>query len=241
MTAPCRPARGDAASVSAPVWLITGAQASGKSTVADLLARRFERSVHVRGGQFYRWGVRGWKHFDDPDRAEARRLLDLRYKLSAMVADKYAAAGLTVVVQDTIYSTDVVTWINGLRARPVHLVVLRPSVDVVEQRHEERRKRLGKITFRDAYTAALNDCDVATMPRDFGLWLDTSQQTSDETVDEILARSAEAVVSDRECSGSNCGSNPRVLRGQSPHARRPSHSVNRKATGRFDRGCMTGQ
>jgi cytidylate kinase len=35
------------------VWLIAGAQASGKATVADLLARRFHRGVHLRGGQFY--------------------------------------------------------------------------------------------------------------------------------------------------------------------------------------------
>jgi len=37
------------------VWLVTGVQAAGKSTVADLLARQFDRGVHLRGGQFYRW------------------------------------------------------------------------------------------------------------------------------------------------------------------------------------------
>jgi cytidylate kinase len=51
------------------VWLITGAQASGKSTVADLLANPFDRGVHIRGGQFYRWAVRGWVHAGDPRRA----------------------------------------------------------------------------------------------------------------------------------------------------------------------------
>jgi hypothetical protein len=35
--------------------------------------------------------VRGWVHFDDADRqAEARRFLELRYRLSALVADEYA-------------------------------------------------------------------------------------------------------------------------------------------------------
>jgi hypothetical protein len=31
------------------VWLVVGVQAAGKSTVADLLARRFDRGVHVQG------------------------------------------------------------------------------------------------------------------------------------------------------------------------------------------------
>ncbi|MDO9174134.1 MAG: phosphotransferase, partial [Actinomycetota bacterium] len=91
----------------AGVWLITGAQASGKTTTADALARRFERGVHVQGGQFYRWAVRGWVHVGDPDETEARRHLDLRYELSAAVADRYAAAGFTTVVQDNIYGPDV--------------------------------------------------------------------------------------------------------------------------------------
>ena len=36
------------------VWLVTGVQAAGKSTVADLLARQFDRGVHVRGGAIQR-------------------------------------------------------------------------------------------------------------------------------------------------------------------------------------------
>lgn len=46
--------------VTEGVWLVIGVQASGKSTVADLLAHQFERGVHIRGGQFYRWAVSGW-------------------------------------------------------------------------------------------------------------------------------------------------------------------------------------
>jgi predicted kinase len=34
---------------SEAVFVITGAMASGKSTVAQLLAERFDRAVHVRG------------------------------------------------------------------------------------------------------------------------------------------------------------------------------------------------
>jgi adenylylsulfate kinase-like enzyme len=38
------------------VWLVTGVRAAGKSTVADLLARQFDRGVHVRGEALIRQG-----------------------------------------------------------------------------------------------------------------------------------------------------------------------------------------
>jgi len=162
--------------------------------VAELLERRFPRAVHVHGGQFYRWAVSGWIHFDGDDQAEAGRLLDLRYRLSALVADQYASAGFTVVVLDNIYGADVVRWLDRIEARPVNLVVLRPTVGTIEQRHEQRRQRLDKVAYRGAYTAALNDRDVATTPHDLRLWLDTSDQRPDATVEEIVAPSADALV-----------------------------------------------
>ena len=179
------------------VWLVTGAQASGKSTVADRLARRFDRGVHVRGGQFYRWAVRGWMPFDGTDQSEARRHLDLRYRLSALVADEYAAAGFTAVVQDNIYGADVVRWLESIRARPLHLVVLRPSIATLEARDADRRRSTGKVAYRGGYTPAANDAHLAETPTELGLWLDTSAQEPDGTVAEILARRREATVADR--------------------------------------------
>jgi hypothetical protein len=181
--------------VGAAVWLVTGAQASGKTTVADLLARRFERGVHVRGGQFYRWAVRGWVHVGEAGGDdEVRRLLDLRYRLSSTVADEYAAAGFTTVVQDNIYGADVEAWLDRVTARPRHLVVLRPSVAALEQRDAQRQQDLGKVAYRGGFTPAVNDEHVAATRRDLGLWLDTSEQTPEETVDEIVARADEAIV-----------------------------------------------
>jgi energy-coupling factor transporter ATP-binding protein EcfA2 len=181
--------------VSGAVWLITGAQASGKSTVAHLLASRLERAAHIRGGQFYRWVVKGWVHFDDasqPD--EARRLLDLRYRLSARTAVDYAEAGFDALVQDNIYGPDVEKWLDRISVRPRHLVVLRPSIGVVEHRDAQRRRSTGKIAYRGDFTVAKNDEAVAATRRDLGLWLDTSAQTPEQTVTEILGRRTEAIV-----------------------------------------------
>ncbi len=173
------------------IWLITGAQASGKSTVADLLARRFVRGVHVRGGQFYRWAVTGWVHVGGDDETEARRLLDLRYRLSSQVASEYAAAGFTTVVQDNIYGADVERWLDRVPG-PKHLVVRRPRVEVVEQRDADRQRALGKVAYRGGYTPAINDGHVGGTRQEIGLWLDTSDLTPAQTVEAIIERAGEA-------------------------------------------------
>jgi hypothetical protein len=99
------------------------------------------------------------------------------------------------VVQDNIYGEDVVTWLHAVRPLTTHLVVLRPSVAAVEARDEARRLATGKVAYRNGFTPALNDAHLAATPRHLGgLWIDSSDQTPDETVAEILGRAAESVV-----------------------------------------------
>jgi hypothetical protein len=180
--------------MDAGVWLVTGVQAAGKSTIADLLAAQFDRGVHVRGAQFYRWAVSGWVHADGEPTSEARRLLDLRYRLSARVADEYCAAGFTVVVQDNVFGEDVADWLRSIIARPRHLVVLRPSIATVAARDKARRLSTGKVAYRDGAPGieALDEM-LAMTPR-LGLWIDTSNQEPLQTVAEILSRARETLV-----------------------------------------------
>jgi hypothetical protein len=176
------------------VWLVIGIQAAGKSTVADLLARQFERGVHVRGGQFYRWAVTGWVHPWDEDQKEATKLLDLRYRLSALTATEYCKAGFTTVVQDNIFGEDVRTWLEAVPARPRHLVVLRPSLSVILERDSARERQVGKVAYRTGQTDASQlDALLAASSR-IGLWLDTSTESPIETVQTILERRDEASV-----------------------------------------------
>lgn len=176
------------------LWLVVGVQASGKSTVADLLAHHFERGVHIRGGQFYRWAVNGWVHPWSEDSEEARRLLDLRYRLSALAANEYCDAGFTTVVQDNLYGEDVGAWLRLVTARPRHLVVLRPTVAVAYERDKARRATIGKVAYRQGEVSIQELDELLGGTPKIGLWLDTSAQTPSETVQEILERRLEAIV-----------------------------------------------
>lgn len=179
------------------VFLVTGIQAAGKSTVAQSLAERLEKSVHVRGDLFRRMVVNGRVEMGPADPpAEAMRQLRLRYTLAAQVADGYADAGFTVVLQDIVLGTDLTDLVTAIRTRPCYVVVLVPSADVVQQRDDARRAARGKVAYKPG-EAAVADLDAylrRETPR-IGLWLDTSEQTVDQTVEEILARAClEAAV-----------------------------------------------
>jgi hypothetical protein len=69
--------------------------AAGKSTVAALLARRFDRAAHIGGDTFLRMVVTGRAAMTPSSTPEARQQLRLRYRQAAMVADAYVEAGFT--------------------------------------------------------------------------------------------------------------------------------------------------
>lgn len=57
------------------------------------------------------------------------------------------------------------------------------------------RRATGKVADRGAFTPGVDDADVATTPRELGLWLDTSELDPAHTVHAIWHRRAEALVS----------------------------------------------
>ncbi|MFE2042069.1 AAA family ATPase [Streptomyces sp. NPDC059477] len=176
------------ASASAVV-LITGVMASGKSTVAELLARRLPRAAHVRGDVFRRMIVSGREELLPEETAEARAQLDLRQRLSALVADEYARDGWTAIVQDIVLGEDLARYVTRVRTRPLYVVVLAPDAETVHDRETGRPKTgYGPWTV-DALDHVLRE----KTPR-LGLWLDTSELTPRETVTRILADLASARV-----------------------------------------------
>jgi cytidylate kinase len=182
-----------AAMPSAPnpkVIVITGIMAAGKSTVAQRLAERLDRSVHVRGDIFRRMIVSGNAAIT-PEGSDAMETeLRVRYELSATVADRYVRAGYAAVVQDIIVGPELATYVTLVRSRPLAVVVLAPRAEVVAKREAERRKS----GYVDGWTVEHLDQILRNDTPRIGLWLDTSEQTVEQTVDEILARIPESLV-----------------------------------------------
>ena len=178
------------------IILITGIMAAGKSTIAQALAERLPRSVHVRGDQFRRFIVNGRADMNGTTLSdEAVEQLRLRYRLAADAARTYAGAGYSVVLQDIYLGDDLAAMVERLKPYRCHVVVLCPSPEAVHTRGENRQATRGKVAYQpdgiDVHT--LDHALRHETPR-IGLWLDTSTMTIEETVDAILMRRDEAVV-----------------------------------------------
>ncbi|GAA1962407.1 AAA family ATPase [Kitasatospora viridis] len=176
--------------LASAVVVVTGVMASGKSTVAQLLAERLPRSVHLRGDGFRRMIVSGREEFTPQPTAEATAQLQLRYQASAMVADLYAQAGWTVVVQDVVLGEHLVTYLDAVTTRPLYLVVLAPTPEAVAAREDGRPKS----GYGGPWTVDLLDDGLRRGTPPLGLWLDTSHQTPGQTVEQILANLAAARI-----------------------------------------------
>ncbi|NBE96778.1 phosphotransferase [Nonomuraea sp. KC401] len=174
------------------VVLITGISAAGKSTVAQALAERLPRSAHVRGDVFRRMVVGGRAEMTPEAPDEALRQLDLRYRIAAQTADLYYEAGFTPIVQDVILGRDLERFTRMVRSRPLHVVVLVPDPATVERRERAR----DKSGYAGGWTIAQLDAALRDETPRLGLWLDTSPQSPEETVDEILSRMSEAEIKD---------------------------------------------
>lgn len=165
------------------IVLITGIQAAGKSTVAQMLAERLPRSVHLRGDLFRRMVINGRADMTAEPSPEAIRQLRLRYRLTAATCDAYFREEFTVIAQDVILGEYLAEMVGMIQQRPLLVVVLAPQPRAVAAREFARAK--------DSYnkwTVELLDYGLRHDTPRLGLWLDTSEQTPEETVTEILGR-----------------------------------------------------
>jgi hypothetical protein len=88
--------RAPTAGRAATVLLMSGPAASGKTTVARLVASRFERSVHVEADRFFSFVVGGYVDPWDADSHEQNRVV---MEVACEAARGYAAAGYATILE----------------------------------------------------------------------------------------------------------------------------------------------
>lgn len=166
------------------VFLVSGAHGAGKTTVARLLAQRFDRGVHIEADALQRFIVSGAAAAEPPrPTGEAQRQLRLRARHASMLVDSFFDAGFTVVVDDIAIGDRLDHFRSDIRTRPLLLVNLAPSIEVVKLRNQARP---GRNVFHP-WSPLLDQAMRQTM-QGIGLWIDSSHLTPDQTVDEILRR-----------------------------------------------------
>lgn len=170
------------------IFIISGIPGAGKTTVSGLLARRFDRGVHLESDLLQKVIVTGGLNPDEEPREEAHRQLRLRAKHVCLLADSFFENGFWPVIDDVVVGNRLYDFLNDLTSRPIYFVLLLPRLEVVEHRDTNRPEKHVFEIWEHLDDVARNETP------DVGLRLDSSDMTANETVDEILRRSDEALI-----------------------------------------------
>jgi predicted kinase len=172
------------------VLVVSGIPGAGKSTIAKRIAARLPRSVHIEAEVLQRFVVGGCVWPDGQPQEEAMRQLRLRGRNVALLADSFFEAGFTPVVDDVVIGTRLAELRSDLTSRPLLFVLLTPRLEVVRERNRQRPNKDVFEAWRHLDAVARKET-----PR-VGLWLDSSDQSAEASVEEILRRAPrEAIVS----------------------------------------------
>ena len=164
------------------LFVLSGTQGAGKSTVSRLLASRFERGAWVSADALQKMIVAGGRWPEGGDMSpDAARQLRLRLRNACLLARSFVATGITAVVDDIVIGERVEHLIEELDGQPFVFVMLVPRREVVRERERAR----GTDLWRE--WEWLDDV-IRQKTRRIGLWLDTSEMTAEEAVEAILAR-----------------------------------------------------
>ena len=178
------------------IIVVSGIQGAGKSTVARQMAERFARGVHIEADTLQRMIVSGGEWMGEPGEAadEAQRQLRLRLGNACLLARSFFGAGFTAVVDDIIIGERFTHLQAGMAGHPFRLVVLAPDVETAIARDAARSYTVG-----EAWARRLDKEQRQTMAGN-GMWVDSSGQTAEETVEEITSRLGDEGLIESEAS-----------------------------------------
>jgi predicted kinase len=175
---------------AAPVVLLVGPPAVGKSTAARALCARFDRSIHVPVDDLRTRVLRGYAPPEPAWPASLVEQVRLARESALDTAQRYAAAGFVVVLDDFV-DPPLLREYRALEGRPgVQRAVLAPTRDEARRRCARRELDPHLRQYIEAgIDVAYDVLETAVAPlqqRGYHV-LDTSRLTVEATVDRILA------------------------------------------------------
>lgn len=158
------------------VITITGTPGVGKSTVCSNLAERFPVVAHVKADDLHRFLVSGGQ-WPSAGTQVAREQLTLRTRNAATVAANFVAAGVPVLLDEVVCTAEQLSVLDELIPESKIVALFAPP-DVVLERDTGRSKQTAANYSHVAE-------QIAGLLRNRAIWINTSELSLDETVDQI--------------------------------------------------------
>ena len=170
------------------IIFLTGAPASGKTTIARMLAKNSPKSIHLQVDQLREMMVSGFQmpggdHWPD----ESTRQFQWARSTASYMANLYASNGVDVFIDDVCVPHFFSDQYAELFKNPaVHRVLFLPSVDALVER---LKMRAGPFdSFFISVGAPWIYEYLVPMPKDGWIVLDSSEWSTEQTFEEVLKR-----------------------------------------------------
>lgn len=181
----------------APIFIIIGPPAVGKSTTSRAIAAHFSKSIHIPVDNIRDMVVSGLVLPGAVWSDELAQQISLARRAVVHMAQSYQASGFVVVIDDFWDAGHSMDYKALFRQPNLHRIVLIPQQDEAHQRNLNRsgdspaRAYIDegiRIIYQQLYSA------VPQLQRDGYLIVDTTKQSIEETVATILQQSGVEIL-----------------------------------------------